>query len=143
MADTNITEAQGLHDLCLSAFTAEYKNDHVSAASLHKSSIEHLAQALKKTGLLEHNQKRALRRKIKIHEGRLRNRNVQHAAPFVLVIPQNRQDIIEEQFQQGTAKIGLVSRAQIENQNKSYINPKELRTNFMITGGYSARKAQA
>lgn len=110
MADTSSAEAQGLHDLCLSAFTAEYKHDHQSAASLHGSSVEHLTQALQRTGRFEHNKKRVLRRKIKIHEGRLRNLNIQHAAPFVLVVPQNRQDIIEEQLQRGVAKIGLVSK---------------------------------
>ncbi|KAJ5859304.1 hypothetical protein N7534_004581 [Penicillium rubens] len=107
MADTSSAEAQGLHDLCLSAFTAEYKHDHQSAASLHGSSVEHLTQALQRTGRFEHNKKRVLRRKIKIHEGRLRNLNIQHAAPFVLVVPQNRQDMIEEQLQRGAAKIGL------------------------------------
>ncbi|KAL2829499.1 hypothetical protein BDW59DRAFT_170515 [Aspergillus cavernicola] len=107
MADTSGIEAQGLHDLCLSAFTAEYKRDYQSAASLHKSSVEHLAQALQKAGVLEHNKKRALRRKIKIHEGRLRSLNLQHAAPFILVVPQSRKDIIEEQLQRGVVGIGL------------------------------------
>ncbi|CAG7959859.1 unnamed protein product [Penicillium nalgiovense] len=124
MADTSSTEAQGLHDLCLSAFTAEYKHDQQSAASLHKSSIEHLVQALQKTGLFEHNKKRALRRKIKIHEGRLRNLNIQHAAPFVLVVPQNRQDIIEEQLQRGVAKIGLEDMALGKLNRDRVQNPK-------------------
>ena len=130
MVDTSRTEAQGLHGLCLSAFTAEYKHDHQSAASLHSSSVEHLSQALQKTGLFEHNQKRALRRKIKIHEGRLRDLNVQHAAPFVLVVPQNRQDIIEEQLQRGAAKIGLVSKLQIREPEQISHQSKGLQTNF-------------
>lgn len=108
MADASMGEEQALHNLCVSAFTAEYQRDYQNATSLHQSSVSQLSQALQKAGMLDHNKKRVLRRKIKIHQGRLQNLSQQQARPFLLVVPQSRKDMVEEQLRRGVVTIGLV-----------------------------------
>ncbi|KAL2866048.1 uncharacterized protein BJX67DRAFT_382150 [Aspergillus lucknowensis] len=107
MANANVGEEQALHNLCVSAFTAEYQRDYQNAASLHKSSVAQLSQALQKAGMLDHNKKSILRRKIKIHGGQLQNLNQQQPDLFLLVVPQSRKGMVEEQLSRGVATIGL------------------------------------